>query len=130
MDTFQDTLDLAFSEMDLQNDTLEGLLKASFTAGANALKASQVIDQNKGDRDVTNYLRGMKSLAQVVGITNQPLTPEQAEKVRAAVADLIDVQDNPLLTGALESLFGYYLDLVYIGKQLRTYADSLTEATA
>jgi hypothetical protein len=128
MDTFQDTLDLAFGELDLQNDQLEGLLKSSFTAGANALKASQVIDQNKGDLDVTNYLRGMKSLAQVVGTTNQSLSTEQAQKVREAVSDLIDVKDNPLLTGALEALFGYYLDLVYVGKQLRAYADTLAEA--
>lgn len=128
--TFQDTLDLVFGELDLQNDKLEEMLKAAYTAGANAAISSTVIDQTKGDVDVTPFIRGFKNLAQLVGKVNQSLSPDQAQAVKDAVTDLFDISGQPLLTGALEQQFSNYLDIVVNAKALKGYADTLVDPTA
>lgn len=128
--TFQDTLDLVFGELDLQNDTLEGLIKAAYTAGANAVLSSTVIDQTKGDIDVANFLRGFKNLAQLVGKVNQGLTADQAQSVKDAVVDMFDITGQPLLTGALEQQFANYIDLITNAKGLKAYANTLVDPNA
>ena len=128
--TFQDTIDLVFGELDLQNDTLEGLLKSAYSAGANAALSSTVIDQTKGDVDVSPFIRGFKNLAQMVGKVNQSLSPDQAQAVKDAVNDLLDISGQPLLTGALEQQFSNYLDIVVNAKSLKGYADTLVDPNA
>jgi len=128
--TYDDTIELVFQELDLQNDALEALLKAAYMAGAKSVVSGTVIDQTKGELDVSGYLRGMKSLAKVIGRVNQNLTEDQAQVVKEAVNDLVDVTGEPLLTGALEQHFSNFLDLIRSGKELRAYADTLVDPNA
>lgn len=124
---FNDTLTLALGELDMQDDLLEALFKNCLTAGAKALSTSQVVEMNKGDIDVSPFLRGMKNLARIVGQVNTTLTEEQTKAVKEAVTDLIDVKDTPLLSAALEQLFSDYMDIILSGKNLRAYADNLQQ---
>lgn len=123
-ETFQDVLDVAFGELDLANDEQETLLKNLLSAGARALSAAQVVDLNKGDTDVTGYIRGMKAIAQIVGKSSPSITPEMSAQVKSAVSDLVDVKDQPLLSGALEELFNGYFDLIVAGKEFKAFADA------
>lgn len=124
---FNDTLTLALGELDMQDDQLETLFKNCLTAGAKALSTSQVVEMNKGDIDVSPFLRGMKSLARIIGQVNNTLTEEQTAAVKEAVTDMIDVKEVPLLSAALEQLFSDYMDIILSGKNLRAYADSLQQ---
>ena len=128
--TYDDTIELVFQELDLKNDALEALLKAAYMAGAKSVVSGNVIDQTKGDLDVSGYLRGMKSLSKIIGQVNQTLTEGQAQAVKEAVNDLVDVSGQPLLTGALEQHFSNFLDLIRSGKELRAYADTLVDPNA
>ena len=122
--TYQDVIDLAFGELDLQNDELETKLKALLTEDARTLAAAQVVDSEKGDTDVSGFLSGFKTIARVVGKTSTPLTDDVIAEVQNAISEIVDVRDQPLLTGALEQLFAGYLGIIRTAKDFKTYIET------
>ncbi len=122
-DTYQSVIDLAFAELDLQDDVLETKFKTLLSADVKTLIAAQVVDQQKGDTDVTPYLKGLRTIARVVGSAAVPLSDETVGAVQEAIAEIVDVKDQPLLSGALEEIFSGYLGIIRGAKELKTYID-------
>lgn len=122
-ETYQSVVDLAFSELDLQDDELETRLKALLSANVQTLVAAQVVDQQKGDTDVAPYLKGLRTIARVVGMTAVPLSDDVISEVKEAIAEIVDVKDQPLLSGALEEIFSGYLGIIRGAKEVKTYLD-------
>jgi len=122
-DTYQSVIDLAFAELDLQDDVLETKFKTLLAADVKTLIAAQVVDQQKGDTDVAPYLKGLRTIARVVGSAAVPLSDETVGAVQEAIAEIVDVKDQPLLSGALEEIFSGYLGIIRGAKELKTYID-------
>ncbi len=121
METFNLISDLLKQQIDFVNDDLELLVENLMEASGKTQAAALVVDQSKGDTDVTEKLEGLTELAGTVGTAFHTLTDDQKAKLKSGVSKLVSYPDNPVLEGGLEGVFNGYVDLIDAGNKLNDF---------
>lgn len=121
MDTFNFVNSLILAQVDFADDTFEALIESLMTASGSTQQASLLVDQTKGDTDVTEVVTGLSELAETIGKAFGQLGPDEKQTIKGAIAKLVSYPDQPELEAALEALFNNYLDTLDAVKAVNDY---------
>lgn len=114
MANLQTILDSIKDQLDFNNDAVETLVEAAFTAGGAAMVALLEVDKanEKAEtpQDLTEYIAGIAGLTQSVGAFLGSLTEDQEAAYRANLKKVI-TNPVPAIELALEAFADANLDL-------------------
>jgi len=119
--TFDLVSGLLIQQIDFVDDALENLVETVVASAGKVQAQSLLIDQSKGDEDISETVSGITELAETVGAAFTQLSDTQKTTLQNAVNKLVRYPDNPTLEGALEGLFAHYLNLLESVKALNGY---------
>lgn len=114
MANLQTILDSIKLQLDFNNDAVEALVEAAFTAGGQAMVAILAVDAANEDletpQDLGDYIDGIAGLTQEVGSFLDSLTDDQVAAYRANLKKVI-TNPVPAVELALEAFADANLDL-------------------
>ena len=106
---------LGVEVIDFDNDALEANFEQALTPYGELLTIALKLDAaNETDTSVSDVAGGVLNLAKQFGVAFKQLTPDQVEKVKAAVAAIVVGQNE----GLIESFFDAALRFITNGQTL------------
>ena len=118
----QEISQLAVAQVDFIDDTLESNVEETLTAYGELFRISLELDKvNETDNSVAPVAGGVLKLANQFGVEFKDLTSDQADAVKAAVAEIVTGPNE----GLIETFFNASLNFITKAKGLNIAVDQL-----
>jgi hypothetical protein len=118
----QEISQLAVAQVDFIDDTLESNVEETLTAYGELFRISLELDKvNETDNSVAPVAGGVLKLANQFGVVFKDLTSDQADAVKAAVAEIVTGPNE----GLIETFFNASLNFITKAKGLNIAVDQL-----